>query len=190
MTSTQSASPTPPSSDDNIYTVVMRGEEFQLTYDQISFDSPNFFTACFTSGFAESKDRVLKLSRNPVVFSLIVEYLSGYPILPLTSEFIPQGISIAMARRFLVTDAEFYGLQRLSSMLTLPSPSADLAVLGLANEAVSLHDVLGDKLPDGIVRQDDGSVVSAKSRLPVLVHVQDVLLRYILANDSAKYVCY
>ncbi|RPD58555.1 hypothetical protein L226DRAFT_489918 [Lentinus tigrinus ALCF2SS1-7] len=183
MPLTPPVSPSPPP-DEDVYTVVMRGEEFQLTYDQITFDSPNFFTACFTTGFAESKDHVLKLSRNPVVFSLIVEYLSGYPILPLTAEFLPAGMSLAMARRFLVADADFYGLERLSTMLTLPSPSIDLSWMGLGNEFVSLHDVLGDKLPDDVILQDDGSLVSAGSRLPVLVYAKDGLLRITITPEG------
>ncbi|KAI0700392.1 hypothetical protein C8T65DRAFT_580310 [Cerioporus squamosus] len=152
-----------------VYKVIVRGEEFQLTHDQISFDSPNYFTTCFTSGFAESCGRKLRLHRNPALFTLIVEYLSGYPILPLSADYLPAGMGVTTAHRFLRADAQFYGLEKLCGMLSLPVPSTYLAWIGLASDVVHLQDVLSpaSTLPDGVVRADDGSVVSERTRLPV-----------------------
>ncbi len=117
--------------DDTVtyYTIIVRGEEFQLSYGHISCDSPNFFTDCFRSGFVESREHVLRLDRNPVLFALIVEYLSGYPILPPTTDSLPSSIGITMARRCLLADAQFYGLQMLSRRLSTCEPSLDMTQL-------------------------------------------------------------
>lgn len=166
----------------------MRGTEFQLSRSQISFDSPNYFTACFSesSGFAEATERVLRLDRNPALFELIVEYLSGYPILPLEPDSLPHGMGITVAQRYLLADAQFYGLEKLCDLLRAPKARTDLTWAGYANEVVSLQEVLEDRIPSGIVRKEDGSIVSAKSGLPVLVRAQSVLFRY----DSFKHAVY
>ncbi|GAA5940510.1 hypothetical protein JCM10213_001127 [Rhodosporidiobolus nylandii] len=60
------------------YTVYARGTPFDLTFSQISTDSPNYFTAAFLdSDFSEASSRVLRTDRNPQLFALIVEHLSG-----------------------------------------------------------------------------------------------------------------
>ncbi|EJF60270.1 hypothetical protein DICSQDRAFT_137599 [Dichomitus squalens LYAD-421 SS1] len=173
------ASPAPsasPSSPDNdVYTVVVRGETFELYHDQITFDSPNYFTTCFLSGFAEAKDRTLRLSRHPTLFAIIVEYLSGYPILPLSSQAVPPKMDLANAHRCLLSDAQYYGLQRLCALLTKPTLDMDLGWIGYANEVVDLRDVIRGKLPVGIVRREDGSVVSAHNGLPVIAYARDVV---------------
>ncbi|TFK85595.1 hypothetical protein K466DRAFT_566526 [Polyporus arcularius HHB13444] len=178
---------TPPPGND-IYTVIIRGEEFQLTHAQISFDSPNHFLDCFTSGFLESRERVLRLDRNPSLFALIVDYLSGYPILPLTPDSIPGGMGVTTARRYLLADAQYYRLQRLCSQMTMPSLRTPLGWAGLADEMVNLRDVLASTLPDEVIQQADGSVVSRLSGNPVLIYAQDVSFRIVvrrLTTDSA-----
>ncbi|TBU28409.1 hypothetical protein BD311DRAFT_758591 [Dichomitus squalens] len=188
------ASPAPsasPSSPDNdVYTVIVRGETFELYHDQITFDSPNYFTTCFLSGFAEAKDRTLRLSRHPTLFAIIVEYLSGYPILPLSSQAVPPNMDVANAHRCLLADAQYYGLQRLCALLTKPTLDMNLGWIGYANEVVDLRDVVGGKLPVGIVRREDGSVVSAHNGLPVIAYARDVVFTFVctmLANPKDNY---
>ncbi|RDX48993.1 hypothetical protein OH76DRAFT_618938 [Lentinus brumalis] len=178
---------TPPPEND-IYTVIVRGEEFQLTHGQISFDSPNHFLDCFTSGFLESRERILRLDRNPSLFALIVDYLSGYPILPLTPDSIPGGMGVTTARRYLLADAQYYRLQRLCNQLTMPSLRIPLGWAGLADEMVSLRDVLASTLPDGVIQREDGSVISTRTGNPVLIYAQDVSFRIVVrrvTTDSA-----
>ncbi|KAI0742410.1 hypothetical protein C8Q80DRAFT_1109188 [Daedaleopsis nitida] len=163
--------------DDLTYTIIVRGEEFQLSRSQIAFDSPNYFTDCFSSGFAEARDRILRLDRNPTLFALIVEYLSGYSILPLSPDMLPAGMSVTAAVRWLRQDAEFYDLKRLLSLIVCPLPSVELGWFGLANKVVQLDDVLRSQLPDGVVREPDGSIVSEDTRHAVLVKAQNVLFR-------------
>ncbi|KAI0742415.1 hypothetical protein C8Q80DRAFT_906167 [Daedaleopsis nitida] len=179
LSSSQSLSESP---DGRTYAIIVRGEEFRLTHEQISSDAPNYFTDCFSesSGFQEAKDRVVRLDRNPALFALIVEYLSGYPILPLTADSLPPGMGLTMANRCLLADAQYYNLGQLCLLLTqprMPTPRTDLTWSGLANEVVSLHDVLAPRLPEGVIRKENGNIVSVRSGLPVLVVADNVLLR-------------
>lgn len=59
------------------YTVITRGVTFHLFRSQIEFDSPNYFTSAFLEGFAEAQSQVVHLDRNPQLFALVVEHVSG-----------------------------------------------------------------------------------------------------------------
>ncbi|KAI1795373.1 hypothetical protein LXA43DRAFT_865144, partial [Ganoderma leucocontextum] len=168
------ASPSSPCVVDghNIYTVVLRGETFELSKTQIECDSPNFFMSCFLSEFSESARCTTTLDQNPIIFVIIVDYLSGYLVLPLS---LGQGMDTSAAHRYLLADAEFYGLSRLCALLTQPMPSIKLCWMGYANEVVSLFDVVKGKLPEGVEKREDGRVISTHSGLPVLVHATGVV---------------
>ncbi|KAG9087141.1 hypothetical protein FRC06_002710 [Ceratobasidium sp. 370] len=96
-----------------IYTVIMRGENFTLTRDQVEFDSPNYFTSCFLGEFTESQTRTVTLSRDPHLFRIILDYLSGYEVLPLHESAVPKRMGLEVALRNLLIDARFYLLDGL-----------------------------------------------------------------------------
>ncbi|ORY53979.1 hypothetical protein BCR35DRAFT_247265, partial [Leucosporidium creatinivorum] len=103
------------------YTVIVRGVKFELSYAQITYDSPNHFTTAFLEhDFAEAQSRTLFLDRNPQLFALIVEHLSGYTILPLAQNALPTTMSYEIAYRNLYTDAEYFGLEYLLQLLSAP----------------------------------------------------------------------
>ena len=84
-------------------------------------DSPNYFTAAFfDGGFAESKTRQVKTDRHPRLFALIVEHLSGYPILPLQPTALPSTMSVEIAQECLLRDARYFGLEQLEHLLSPP----------------------------------------------------------------------
>ncbi|GAA5837688.1 hypothetical protein JCM5353_003817 [Sporobolomyces roseus] len=90
----------PPPSSPATYTVVCREVPFRLTRSQIESDSPNYFTTAFLDGgFAESGSKIIHLDTHPRLFALIVEHLSGYPILPLQPCTLPSFLSIEMAEK-------------------------------------------------------------------------------------------
>ncbi|KAG8783845.1 hypothetical protein FRC12_019292 [Ceratobasidium sp. 428] len=108
----------------------MRGETFILTRDQIEFDSPNYFTTYFFGNSAASQTRTLTLSRDPDLFKIVLDHLSGYEVIPLHASVIPKRMSPDLALRNLLADAQFYLLDGLhlkinSSML---SPSLTPAI--------------------------------------------------------------
>ncbi|EUC60576.1 hypothetical protein RSOL_352460, partial [Rhizoctonia solani AG-3 Rhs1AP] len=97
-----------------LYKLTLRDTTFTLDRSQIEFDSPNYFTSCFLGSFSESHAREIRLSRDPALFSIIVNYLSGYAILPVQP---PVGMSDQAAVENLLRDALFYGLDELAAML-------------------------------------------------------------------------
>ncbi|CAE6469131.1 unnamed protein product [Rhizoctonia solani] len=97
-----------------LYKVTLRDTTFALDRSQIEFDSPNYFTSCFLGSFLEAHAREIRLSRDPALFSIIVNYLSGYAILPVQP---PVGMSEQAAVENLLRDALFYGLDELAGML-------------------------------------------------------------------------
>ncbi|CAE6481247.1 unnamed protein product, partial [Rhizoctonia solani] len=95
-------------------TVILKGGPYLLLEDQISFDAPNLFTK-FINEHLENVP--MRLSRNPDIFSIIVEYLCGYKIFPLRKELLPPGMSHEMTMENLRVDARYYGLSNLVQLL-------------------------------------------------------------------------
>ncbi|CAE6403083.1 unnamed protein product [Rhizoctonia solani] len=98
---------------DHEYTVIVRGRYFLLNKSQIVFDSPNFFTSCFLGDFSEAQSRTLKISRDPDLFQIVVNYLCGYTVLPLRDDFVPAFMTPSTALANLRIDAMFYQLDGL-----------------------------------------------------------------------------
>ncbi|KAG8790791.1 hypothetical protein FRC12_011016 [Ceratobasidium sp. 428] len=107
------------------YTVEMRGEKFLLTRDQVEFDSPNYFTSCFLGEFTEAQTRTLTLSRDPELFKIILDYLSGYDVLPLHELMIPKRMNSNAALRNLLADAQFYQLDGLVDQIDQKNHEAE-----------------------------------------------------------------
>jgi hypothetical protein len=77
------------------FTIIVSDQEFALTQDQIHRDAPNYFTTFFEGSYKESSEgvRELKLNRDPYLFTFIHMHLSGYEVLPLPTDDIPQHLS-------------------------------------------------------------------------------------------------
>lgn len=120
----------------------MRDEVFHLTEDQIEFDSPNYFTTYFSTKSAESQTRTLRLARDPDLFRIIIDYLTGYTILPLHSPVIPRRMSPEQALRNLLVDAEFYRLEGLIGQMTSNenNKAPEIPATRVSNEEVK-HEV-------------------------------------------------
>ncbi|QRW13120.1 hypothetical protein RhiLY_12119 [Ceratobasidium sp. AG-Ba] len=99
------------------YAIIIRGEKFVLSQAQVEYDSPNYFTACFLGEFTWSQSRALELSRDPELFKIVLNYLSGYEVLPLHESAIPKRMSSQAVLRNLLADAEFYQLDELVDQL-------------------------------------------------------------------------
>jgi hypothetical protein len=95
----------------------------------------------------------MKLDSNPDIFSLIVEYLSGYPILPLDEAMVPRRMSVQSATRYLVKDADYLGLAGLHELLVRPRMDTRAFEEWADTEryGVNLVDVLSDRLPSSVV---------------------------------------
>ncbi|KDQ62296.1 hypothetical protein JAAARDRAFT_455288 [Jaapia argillacea MUCL 33604] len=166
------------------FTVIVRGQEFKLSKGQIEFDTvPNLFSSCYLGP--------ITLDRNPQLFAIIVEYLSGYDVLPLSERALPPTMDTKTALRNLLIDAEFYGLARLQRMLTMPSsPTIDMQWAGLSRQIVTLEDVLGDHLPPTVEYIEGGLYCHERGNpQPVIVCACDMPLRYVDPHSNVPYGC-
>jgi hypothetical protein len=102
-------------------TVVVQGEVFWLSRAQIEFDSPNLFTH-YINNDPEPYGRQIQLSRNPHLFMLIVEYLSGYAILPINDNALPARMSRENVLGNLRVDAQYYKLNGLMKLIDSHRP--------------------------------------------------------------------
>ncbi|WAQ88697.1 hypothetical protein PtA15_10A116 [Puccinia triticina] len=133
LTSPQFAASRPVLAHDAQFNIVIRGQVFKLSYEQIMYDEPNLFTTAFLDGFSEADTRTLSIpGRSPALFALIYEYLSGYAILPNPD----------IDLRNLVSDCEYYGLQRLKDQLTLPKLADALCSRHTLSRVVRFEDVV------------------------------------------------
>lgn len=156
----------------------MRGEQFTLSHGQITFDSPNLFTQSFLSDFSEATTRSLSLDSDPGLFTIIVDYLSGYPVLPLEEQELTRKLSVAKATRYLAKDADYLGLSGLQEMLRARSNRV-IDDRGISNNKVDLQDLLGGSLPSGLSwREEDGSLVDQKDR-PVVAVAANLGIQYV-----------
>ncbi|KAL5520563.1 hypothetical protein ACEPAG_9787 [Sanghuangporus baumii] len=171
------------------YTIFVRDEEFALRRSQMDFDAPNYFTAIFFGDFAESGQTTIYVDRNPDLFAIIVEYLSGYTIFPLPERALPRTMDSQTALRNLAEDAAFYGLSRLHAQLTMPrQPNIDFAWTGFSGRVVRFEDVLQGNFPEsisyttsGLCSFDGGSVVK-----PVIIFARNLALKLVGNRDLDK----
>ncbi|KAH8915767.1 hypothetical protein BT69DRAFT_849459 [Atractiella rhizophila] len=105
------------SSQPPMYKVYIRGQLFTLSQAQIEFDSPNYFTSAFLEGFQEGQSRTIYPEVHPKLFELIVDYLSGYEILPIPDTMIPPTMGRETVLKNLKKDAEYLGLTVLEKRI-------------------------------------------------------------------------
>jgi hypothetical protein len=171
------------STDDTIYTVVARGKAFELSKAQVSFDYPNLLSNSLLGHFAEASSRVLKLDCHPDLFAIIVDYLSGYPILPLRSVMLPERMDTELAMRYLAKDADYLGLTRLHELLCPPETvSTAFEDWALSEKyGADLVDVLKDRLPVSVRWEEDEydtyPLRDAKSSRTVPIFARNIGLR-------------
>ncbi|KAI5119283.1 hypothetical protein M0805_008062 [Coniferiporia weirii] len=167
------------------YTVVVRDEEFSLCRSQIDYDSPNFFTSYFFSGFKESGSTCMHVDRNPDLFALIVEYMSGYEILPLAAKALPRTMDTRTALRNLAEDAAFFGLTRLYALLTAPrQPAIDFAWTGFSARVVRFEDVLQGNLPESVSYTTSGLCsFDCGAVKPVIIFARNIALKLVGNRD-------
>lgn len=179
------------------YTIYVRDEEFTLCKSQIDFDAPNFFTAYFFGDFSEGATgrTTLHVDRNPELFAILAEYMSGYSIdaiLPFTPSSSSASASTRVfpqtmdTRRALAEDAAFFGLSKLHTMLTAPrQPSMDLAWAGLSARVVCFEDVLRGNLPENVSYTTSGLCsFDCGAVRPVIIFARNIAIKYVPFSSS------
>ncbi|CAE6452144.1 unnamed protein product [Rhizoctonia solani] len=97
-------------------TIIVRGETFTLSEDQIKFEAPSLFTK-FLDDHSETPRPPMRFSRNPRLFSLILDYLCGYTILPIHDANVPHGMTRETVLKNLKADATQYELEKLVKLI-------------------------------------------------------------------------
>lgn len=87
-----------------IYTIVVGGKAFRLSWESLKSDGPSNF---FVEFFRKKKTKVMHIDRDPDIFELIVRHLRGYYI-RATDDIQNQA---------LLYDATYFGLNRLTKVL-------------------------------------------------------------------------
>jgi hypothetical protein len=167
-----------------IFTAILRGETFMLSQEQLEFDSPNFFTNLFLGSFAEAESRRVELARNPDIFRIIIDYMSGYPIVPLSDVSVPRMTAI-VANQCLLVDAEFYGLRSLVTLVQAELPNAShfmanhMSIIGVSPISIEMDDLTTGNLPFAVVADTQEGLYEQVSgaRKPVVVIARNIQLR-------------
>lgn len=96
------------------FQVVVREKVFNLSREQITYEPGNLFEATYllkSPGSMSGSNNILKVDRHPGSFNVIVDYLSGYDIFPLSDEeCFKAGMDRDRLLRYLVSDAVYYSL--------------------------------------------------------------------------------
>ncbi|CAG8756314.1 16585_t:CDS:1, partial [Racocetra fulgida] len=74
-------------------------------------------------GKSGSSNSSVTIDRDPKLFEIILRYLRGYNIFPLSSVNLPPGMSLDLFRESLLEDARFYRLDRLAQLLQAETPT-------------------------------------------------------------------
>jgi hypothetical protein len=125
LASSSTSSHSNSNSNNDLFTIKLRGEPLTISRAQIESDSPgsNLFASSLLGDFAEASNHSLTLDRHPGIFKLILDHLSGYRILPLDEEVLKNinnsghGMSENRCLRYLQDDSEYYGFERLHSLI-------------------------------------------------------------------------
>jgi hypothetical protein len=72
---------------------------------------------------SNSSVKEITIDRDPRSFEVILRYLRGYNVFPLSSVNLPPGMSLDLFRESLLEDARFYGLCRLERLLQAETPT-------------------------------------------------------------------
>jgi hypothetical protein len=102
-----------------LYTLVVSGERFTLTKDQLLSDPDNYFCTCFFGDFSESQNSPTEIiiEKEPALFKLIQAHLRGYRVLPIPEGIVPAYMTRDTMVQNLLIEAEYCGLDELASRI-------------------------------------------------------------------------
>jgi hypothetical protein len=169
----------PSPSSNTLLTVLIRGKEFHLSYAQIQFDAPNVFSDFVQDVQAgtDNSNGTLHLDINLDIFALIMEYMSGYTILPVPHPAIPRFMTHKTFMAGLMKDAGELRLSGLQSLLrnSIVPAKAFLEQCGFSQTKLTLFDVLEGRTPAGSTNDRLG-LRDRAGRL-ILIHLRNITMK-------------
>lgn len=125
-----------------LITVDVRNESFPLPFEQLQSDQPSLFTILIADPSSNTSLALssthLQFPRDPSLFPLIANHLSGYQILPLNAFHFATSEHTTLVN--LLADAEYYQLPKLQAVL-----KKELAKKGAAGLAEGAEAAEGKK---------------------------------------------
>ncbi|KAH8913938.1 hypothetical protein BT69DRAFT_1343827 [Atractiella rhizophila] len=100
-----------------VFQIFVRETEFTLSKTQIMFDSPNFFTRAFFGEFEEANSHSIRIDVHPQLFKIVIDYLSGYDVFPISDTAVPSTMSKDTVLKNLLKDAAFLDLDHFTQLL-------------------------------------------------------------------------
>jgi hypothetical protein len=174
--------------DIKTYQVYVQGKAFTLYEEQIRYDAPNAITEHFDQPHPwdpKQSAPPMQLARDPILFGIIVQYLSGYEVLPLSENGLPPGMTIETAMKNLIKDADALRLRNLVKLLKKPTfpPHVELASwAGLNSTLVSLEDLVDEEFEPtegDLYWHSRNDILSGANGLPVLVFAKNIPIQYV-----------
>jgi hypothetical protein len=94
-----------------LYAIIVSGEKFVFTQDQLESDPGNYFLNHFFDRFGEAVGkREYRVEKEPKLFQLIQAHLRGYDIFPIPDAIVPPYMTKETMVNNLLNEAQFYGL--------------------------------------------------------------------------------
>jgi len=106
-------------SNPQLYAIIVSGERFNFTRDQLESDPDNYFATYFFGGFEEAAQgaQELSLEKEPKLFQLIQAHLRGYDVLPIPETMVPLYMTKETVIKNLFNEAQMYGLDLLAQKI-------------------------------------------------------------------------
>lgn len=93
------------------YTVVVSGQPFVFTRDQLESEPGNYFASYFLGSFDGTSE--LEIENEPAIFKLIQVHLRGHEVFPFPDGLIPSYMTKESFVKSLLADAKRYKLPEL-----------------------------------------------------------------------------
>jgi hypothetical protein len=172
------------------YTVYAQGTAFSLYEEQIRFDSPNAISEHFDTPHPYNKSKPappMHITRDPILFGIIVRHLSGIQILPLTERGLPAGMSVDAAMKNLIQDAQILRLNKLLKLLKAPTLPENISMswAGVSTTLVPLEDLADEEFEPAegdLYWHSRNDILSGDDGLPVLILAKNVPVQYVITR--------
>jgi len=124
---------TPKENDDIVNSVATRikmniispdnvGRANDLSGGETDYNKTKSSTSTQTYLTSNTSVKETTIDRDPRSFEVILRYLRGYNIFPLSSVILPPGMSLGSFKESLLEDARHYGLCRLAQLVQAETP--------------------------------------------------------------------
>lgn len=101
------------------YTIVVNGQRFTVTRDQLESEPGNYFAIYFGGDFQEAANNATEIiiHKEPLLFTIIQAHLRGYKVVPIPDACVPSYMTRQGALENLLLDAQYFSMSRLEALV-------------------------------------------------------------------------